>query len=263
MKRFLEDVKKFNHYTFYSAKSELKSEVAGSYLSWIWWILDPLLYMLVYTFVASFVFGATMPYFPVFVFIGLNCWQLFQRTVRNCVKLVSSNKSIVTKVYIPKYIFIFQKIGVNGFKMLVSFILTAIFMTIYGVPFSFKIFYIIPLLLILGIITFAFSSIIMHFGVFVEDLLNIVTVGLQLTFYMSGIFFSIESRITAKHELIGNILTYLNPVALVITDIRNVLLYDTNPHFLALGIWLAICLVISIIGIKIVYKYENSYVKII
>lgn len=47
------------------------------------------------------------------------------------------------------------------------------------------------------------------------------------------------------------------------TDIRNSLLYNQAPHFAALGIWLAICLVISVIGIKIIYRYENSYVKII
>lgn len=263
MKRVFTDVKKFWNYTSYNVKAELKSEVAGSFLSWVWWILDPLLYMCVYTFVADFVFGAGMEYFPIFVFIGLNCWQLFNKTVRNSVKLVSNKKGIVTKVYIPKYMFILEKIGTNGFKMLVSFALTAVFMIIWGVPFSFRMFYFIPLAIMVGIVSFAFSTIIMHFGVFVEDLLNIVTVGLQLVFYMSGIFYSIEDRIVAKHNLIGRVMIYGNPIALIMTDMRNVLLYNKDPHFLALGIWLAICLLISVIGVKIIYKYENSYVKII
>ncbi len=264
MNRFVNDIKKFFNYSSYNVKAELKSEVAGSFLSWLWWILDPLLYMCVYAFVAGVIFGASSkPYFLVFVFIGLNCWQFFNRVVRNSVKLVSNKKSIVTKVYIPKYMFIFEKIGTNGFKMLVSFIITAVFMIYYQVPLSLNMLWVAPLLLMLGIVAFAFSSIIMHFGVFVEDLLNIVTVGLQLVFYLSGIFYDITDRLAAKHPTMCNILVYGNPVALIITDIRNTLLYNQAPHFLALGIWLVIALVISTIGIKIIYRYENSYVKII
>lgn len=199
----------------------------------------------------------------VFVFIGLNCWQFFNRVVRNSVKLVSNKKSIVTKVYIPKYMFILEKIGTNGFKMLVSFVITTLFMVYYQVPLSLNMLWVVPLLIMLGIVSFAFSTIIMHFGVFVEDLLNIVTVGLQLVFYMSGIFYDIADRLATKHPTMCNILVYGNPVALIMTDIRNSLLYNQAPHFAALGIWLAICLVISVIGIKIIYRYENSYVKII
>ena len=36
--------------------THLRAEVAGSYLNWLWWILDPLLFMLVYTFVVRVVF---------------------------------------------------------------------------------------------------------------------------------------------------------------------------------------------------------------
>ena len=56
MNRFISDLKKYRNYTIYAAKSELKSEVANSHLSWLWWILDPLLFMIVYSFVALIVF---------------------------------------------------------------------------------------------------------------------------------------------------------------------------------------------------------------
>mgnify|MGYP003293285652 CR=1 FL=1 len=267
MKRFINDVKKFFNYSSYNVKAELKSEVAGSFLSWLWWILDPLLYMVVYAFVASVIFNNKgTPAFLAFVFIGLNCWQFFNRVVRNSVKLVSNKKSIVTKVYIPKYMFVFEKIGTNGFKMLVSFIITVLFMIYYylqgEIVISLNMLWLFPLLIMLGIISFAFSVIVMHFGVFVEDLLNVVTVGLQLVFYLSGIFYDI-GRSLSKHPNLKDLLYYGNPVALIITNIRNTLLYGMTPDFFALGIWLAVCLVISIVGVKIIYKYENSYVKII
>ncbi len=263
MKRFFNDAKRFWNYTIYSAKSDLKAEVAGSFLGVLWWVLDPLLYMLVYSFVAVFVFGSSEPYFPVFVFIGLNTWQFFDKCVKQGVKLVKSKKSIVTKVYIPKFVFIFEKMGVFGVKMLISSALTVLFMIIYRVPVSWKFLWIIPLWSLLILLTYGITTFITHFGVFVEDLLNVITVVLQLGFYLSGIFYSIETRILPKHHLIGTLLIHCNPIALIMTDLRNVLLYDGEPHYLSLLIWTAIGIVISAIGTRLIYKYENSYVKVI
>ena len=39
--QFFEDMKKYKSYMVYATKSELKSEVADSYLNWVWWILEP------------------------------------------------------------------------------------------------------------------------------------------------------------------------------------------------------------------------------
>lgn len=106
MNQFISDMKKYQKYTIYAAKSELKSEVANSHLSWLWWILDPLLFMIVYSFVAVIVFQKSEPYLPVFIFIGYNSWNFFSACLRQSVKLVAANKPIVSKVYIPKFILI-------------------------------------------------------------------------------------------------------------------------------------------------------------
>ena len=102
-KRFFTDIRKYFHYSIVSARSQLKSEVANSYLNWLWWILDPLCFMLIYTFIFGYVFQAREPYFPVFIFIGLSMWDFFNRMVTGSIKIVKNNKAIVSKVYLPKY----------------------------------------------------------------------------------------------------------------------------------------------------------------
>lgn len=267
MGRFLKDSKKFFNYIIFSSKAELKSEVADSFLSWLWWFLDPLLYMLVYSFIAVVVFKSSVPYFPVFVFLGLNTWTFFSKTVKSSVKLVSNKKMIVTKVYIPKYMFVFEKIGVYGFKMVVSNLLVVITMIGYRVPLTWRVVWIIPITLVLIMVTFGVSTIVMHFGVFVEDLLNVITVVLQLGFYLSGIFYSIEpigTKIVGRvPEPYDHLLVKLNPMALLITDLRRVLLYGCDPHWVMLIAWFFAGVVLSLIGTTIIYKFENSYVKVI
>ncbi|MCI8858041.1 MAG: ABC transporter permease [Lachnospiraceae bacterium] len=261
LKRFINDTKKYWESAKFSAKSSLKSEVASSHLSWLWWILDPLLFMLVYSFIALIVFGRGEKYFAAFVFIGLSSWNFFSKTVRQSVRLVSQNSAIVSKVYLPKYVLVYTQIMINGFKMLISFVLVIGIMIIYRVPVDYNLLFVIPLFLTLGLLTFGISSIMLHFGVWVDDLFNVVNVLLKLVFYLSGIFYNIANRNIP--EPYAGILLKGNPIAFVMNELRNCMIYSTTPDLVWLAVWFVAGIILSVIGVKIIYKYENSYVKVI
>lgn len=263
LKRFINDMKKDYHYAFYSAKAELKAEVAGSYLNWIWWILEPICLMLIYTLIFGYVFNASEQYFTVFIFIGITLWDFFSRNLKNSVKMVKKNKPIVTKVYIPKFILIFSKMLVNGFKMLISFGIVVLMMLIYRIPVSINLIYVLPLLVDVFLLCFGIMCILLHFGVYVEDLANVVNIALKLMFYLTGIFFSIETRIGKKFPVLAAVLGKANPMAYIITGMRKCLIYAQRPDLSVMIIWFVISLMISIIGVRVIYKNENSYVKVI
>lgn len=260
MRKFYQDIKKYKHYIQYSIKANLKAEVSDSYLNWLWWILDPLLFMLVYTFVATIVFGKSEPYFPIFVFIGLNAWKFFNSTVTKSVRLIRIYKGTLSKIYTPKYVFVLVTMFVNLFKMAVAFTIVLIMIPCYRVPITYHVIYAIPTFLVLIIITFSLSCLGMHAGVFFADLSNIITVVFKLVFYMSGIFYSIPKRVPSPFS---ELLLHLNPIALIIDSLRNCLLYGQNPNAQWLLLWSAISIVCGVVGIKLIQKYENTYVKVI
>lgn len=260
MKRFYNNIKKYFNYSIYSAKSELKSEVADSYLNWLWWILDPVAFMIIYTFIVEVVFKSSEPNFPVFVFIGLTVWNFFNLMVSGSVKLVTSNKGIVTKIYIPKYVLLLYKSFVYLFKMFISMGLVCVLLLIYKVPLSFTIINIIPVLIVLYLVSFGISSILMHFGIFVEDLSNVTAIVLKLLFYLSGIFYSVVTRIPAPYNFY---LLNFNPGAFFVHQFRLVLLYGKSPDYIGLGIWFVVGILLTSLGVKIIHKYENSYAKVI
>lgn len=261
MKRFINDCKKYYKYAIYSGKAELKSDIAQSHLSWLWWILDPLLFMLVYTFVALVVFGRAEQYFSAFIFIGYTSYKFFEKTLKGSVRLVVANKAIVRKVYIPKHILLFRKMYVNGFTSAVSFMLVFCTMAIYRVPLTYHVISFIPLVLLLFLITFGFSTILMHFGVFVEDLSNLISVGLRLVFYMSGVFYSLEKRLDS--EILRTVLLKCNPIAFIIDQMRNALLYGKGINWKLYFVWIVISIALAAIGLRLIYKNENGYVKVI
>ena len=260
MKRFFKDIGRYWNYSLYAAKSELKAEVANSYLNWLWWILDPLAFMVIYVFMVQFVFHTSEQYFPVFVFIGLTCWNYFNTSLSGSVKLVSSNKAIVTKVYVPKYILLLVKTFKYAFKMMISWALVIFLMLFFKVPFHATIGYWFLIMPVLLVVTFGISTILLHFGIFVEDLFNVTNIALKLLFYLSGIFYSIGSRLSGTF---GTILLKCNPIAFIMDQSRNVLIYGKAPDFDWLLIWFVIGCVLSWIGVTIIHKYENSYAKVI
>jgi len=215
--------------------------------------------MLIYTFLAVVVYKSKMDYFPVFVFIGITFWNFFSKTLTSSVRLVPTNREIVTKVYIPKFILLFTKISINAVKFFISFTLVIICMLIYQVPISINILYFIPIFLVLFVFTFGLSTIFMHFGVFVKDLTNLTNIGLKLAFYASGVFFAIKTMVPEPYN---QLIILLNPMAALISECRNVMIYKLPINFGLIGIWFIISIILCYIGIKTIYKYENTYVKV-
>jgi len=258
-KRFIKDLKKYFRYSVVAAKSQLKSEVANSYLNWVWWILDPLCFMLIYTFIFGYVFSAKELYFPIYIFIGLSMWDFFNRTMTNSVKIVKNNKSVVSKVYFPKFVLILIKIWVNGFKMIISFGIIAAMMIVFRVPLSLNILFAVPVLVILGLFSFGCACYLLHFGVYVEDLSNVITIVLRFVFYLTGVFYNIEKRIPVW----GIYLNRFNPLAFLMTSMRNCVIYEQMPDIKTLLFWFIVSLMLAMLGIRKIYKEENSYVKAI
>ena len=260
MSRFFNNIKKYYKYAIYSAKAELKSEVADSYLNWLWWIIEPVCFMLIYTFVFGYVFKNSEPYFASFIFVGLTCWEFFNRMINGSVKLITSNRDLVTKVYIPKYILLLSKSFTYLFKLGISFVITIILMLFQHVPLSWHMVFFIPILIVLYLFSFGIGLILMHFGVTFNDLANLTNIGLKMVFYVSGVFYNISKRLKGT---LSHVLLFVNPIAFIMNESRKVLISKTFPNFIFLGIWFLVSILLCMLGVHVIHKNENSYAKVI
>ena len=260
MGKFFSNIKKYYKYAVYSAKAELKSEVADSYLNWLWWVVEPFCFMLIYVFVFGVVFKNNTPYFASFVFIGLTSWDFFNRMVSGSVKIITNNRDLVTKVYIPKYILLLSKSFTYIFKMGISLVITLGLMVFQGVPFTWHILFMIPIFIVLYIISFGIGLILMHFGVTLNDLSNLTNIALRMVFYLSGIFYNINQRLNGT---LRYLLIRVNPIAFCMNELRKVMIQNLMPNFAVLFLWLIVGILLCMIGINLIHKNENSYAKVI
>ncbi len=259
-KRFMKDLKRYMPYAIWEAKSDLGTEVASSYLNWLWWLIEPFCMMLIYTLIFGYVFKASEQYFPVFIFTGITMWGFFSRSVNGSVGTVRGGREIITKIYMPKYILLLSKMFVNGFKMMVSFGVIAVMMIVFRVPINWNVIWAIPILLVLFLFTFGVGSIMMHYGVYVNDLGYITGIVLHMMMYLSGVFYKISKRIPEPY---GDIIENFNPVALFISSMRSAILYCETPRMGIVAVWGLISLILVSLGVFTIYSNENSYVKVI
>ncbi len=258
--RFLDDVYKYYKYAVQSAKADLRSEVANAYLDWMWWLIEPFCMMLIYTLIFGVVFKASEEFFPIFIFSGLAIWTFFSRGINVSVNIVRSSKGIISKVYLPKFILLFSRMLVNGFKMMVSFAVVVVMMIVFHVPISGNIFYFLPIMIVFFLFTFGLGSILMHFGVYVNDLSYIVGIILSMLMYFAGTFYSISNRIPAPF---GELVEQFNPIAFFIASTRNAILYCKEPQLDLLIMWTLVSFVLLALGVYTIYRNENAYVKVI
>ena len=259
MNYYLKNLGKYKEYIFYAARARLRSEVANSYLNWIWWILEPLFDMVVYIIVFGYFFKVREEYFAIFLYIGISMWSFFSKSVIGSVGLVKRNRDIITKIYIPKSVLLLKDLLVNLFKMLLSFIVIGVMMLFYGVRLQARFIFVIPLFLTLLLFTYGISCFLLHLGVYYEDLEYFVAVLLNIWMYFSGLFYSIDRLLPG---VAGQLLLTVNPMAFLINSMRNALVYGKSISVGWYFLWLLISGLLSVCGIVLIRRNENSYVKL-
>ena len=255
---FFRDVRRYWNYIWYSALSELRAQVQGSYLGWMWWILDPLLFMVVYAFVTIVVFGQSIENFPIFVFLGIVVWEFFSTTVGSSVEVIRSYAAVTQKVYIPKFVIIISKMMVSFIKMSIGLWIVMIAVIVVRIPLSIHLLSAIPLLAVLILLSFGISVLVAHAGVYVSDLSNVMTVVLRFLFYLSGVFYSIQ-HIPEQWRTIYN---FAVPTGFIINQMRAAIMYATAIDYAILAWWFAIGLLVSVAALAIMRKHEKEYMKI-
>ena len=259
-KKFFSELVKYAQYVNYAAKSDLKAEVANSYLNRLWWILEPFFSMLVYVIVFGQVMGQSVENYATFVFSALLMWGFFSKTLNYSVKCVRTNRDIVTKVYVPKHVLLISNMILNFYKLVFSLIVLIPMLFIFRVHIGWEIFWVIPAYLLMIIFSFGLGMIFLHYGVYVDDLSYAVQILLQMLMFLSGMFYEV---VTTLPSPLNAILMCGNPAAMFIDTMRNALLYRTIVNVPLIIIWTVIAILLSYIGIHIVYKNENGYVKVV
>jgi lipopolysaccharide transport system permease protein len=242
----------------YKSWADLRSEARRYYISYAWWILEPIMEMFIFYLVFGVLLVRGGENFIQFLLVGLVTWKWFGTTVQHCGISIISARGIISQSSLPKIIFPTVHIVTDSFKALIVLLLVIIFLVFTGFPIN-KTYVVIPFIafiqvLLIMAVGYSLGAIVPYF----PDLTIIIGLFLRIMFYLSGIFYDPSTISEDKRALL-----FLNPMAKIIDTYRGVLMHQAWPDPYPL-IKIGLVSVFIIIGASTFIKRNDTiYPKIV
>ena len=223
----------------------------------VWALIFPLLMLLVYTFIFTYIFSArgtvleeSRPLYAVWLFCGMAVFGLFQATVMRGCGLVLENPQYVTKVVFPLEILPVANLGASAMYTAIEIALVllgvAVFhKTVYATSVMLPVVLLPMLMVSLGVSWFLASL-----TVFIRDVANVtVIVVSQFLFFLTPIFWKRKQLEAELPEL--SWIVDVNPFAGIVENARRCLLHGLMPE---LGTW-AVSMLIGLVAMQLGYAW--------
>jgi ABC-2 type transport system permease protein len=255
-------------------RKELKVKYAASVLGAVWSLLNPLVYLAVFSFVAE-VLGAGIANYPVYLLSGLLAWNLFSASMGSGARAVLDNANLVKKVAFAREILPLAAVGVG----LVDFALQSAVLLLYIIASGYGLHLpelaLWPLAFVtLLVLTVALSLWFSAWNVRYRDVGHLLNIALLVWFWATPIVYA-EFQVQRLAERgtwfgIPRLTFYLlNPMVDVVAGFHRALygvvspvvgqepvLFDRSLGWVA-GI-LTITLVVSLLGLRLAWGYFFS-----
>jgi len=243
---------------FYLTYAELKSESKKFFVSYLWWIVEPVVNMAVYYVVFGVLLNRGTDNYIAFLLIGLIPWRWFSAAVMQSSMIIGQQKQLIKRVVVPKTIFPTVNVLTHTFKFVIVFAVLVLFLMILGMNPSIHYLALIPLLISQFFFILGVSYVLCSFVPFMMDLKLAINSAIMMLFFLSGIFFSGEN-------LTGNARTlfYLNPLAHMIEAYRDILLKQHWPSSLGIFILFSLGVVAMFLGRFLLHKWSHMYPKVL
>lgn len=210
---------------------EIKLKYKRSVLGIVWSVLNPLLMMTIMGVVFSHMFRADIPNYLVFYLAGFLPYSFLQEATNGSLTAIIGNTGLLTKVYVPKYIFPVAKTAVALVNMGFAFIAFTAIAAITGVHASLALL-VVPLIFLgLAMFVLGLGLIFSTVAVFFRDMIHFHSILMMMWMYLTPIFYP-ASIIPARFRWVID----ANPLYLYIQSFRMVVLngaFPSGPRLLA------------------------------
>lgn len=244
-------------FVWYRSLAEIRADISRSFLGLMWWVVEPLIYMGIFYLVFGFVFNQRGEGYISFLLCGLVIWKWFDSTVRSSSMSVVQNMAIIYQVYLPKIVFPAVAALITAARFFLVFVLLITFLLIDGAYFSSAWITDLPILIVIQIVLmFGFSLIFAAIIPLVPDVKFLLDNGMSLLFFVSGIFFRIDSVPQSVRYFFD-----LNPIAILIQNYRLVLLDGRNIDWGDLLPVIVVSVALLLLGVVLIRYFDRSYAK--
>jgi lipopolysaccharide transport system permease protein/teichoic acid transport system permease protein len=249
----------------YLVAADLKRTHADTALGQAWWLLDPILQMLVYYFLFAVIFQRQTEDFLLFLFAAILPWKWFSTTVNSAMNSVVGRQGLIRQVQFPKIVLPTATTIAETFSFAIGLIALGFLFIPYHDRLSLWVLAIPLIAAVQFVFGLAVAVVLAAANAFYRDVANVMGHLIRLLFYVSPALYALWE---VPNEDLQKLMM-LNPLAILLTAYRTVtwgtetVNHGTQPDFLALGILLAVSAVLLVIAIALFKRVEPAFARIL
>lgn len=236
------------------ALKELKIRYKRSFLGFLWALLNPLLQMIVLAVVFSTVMRIPIPHFAVFLISVLIPWTFFSQSLLYAADSIVNNCDLIKKVRVPKVIFPVAALTSNMINFFLSLIPLFLIVVVLGNPLYLTWLYLPVPLLALTMLTLGASLFVAALNVYYRDVAHILTILLQLWFYVTPILYPIA--MFGKYQWLFK----LNPLYFALGGFRMAIYEGGLPSASSIAFSFIYGALALLIGYAVFRKNQDQFV---
>ena len=249
------EIKKYRFLIRQLVGRDFKAKYKRSVLGMLWSFLNPLLMMSVQYYVFSTIFKSNIPNFAAYLIVGTVMYGFFSEACSLALSSILDNASLITKVYMPKYIYPLTRTMSSVINLSISIIPLLLVCLVTGVHFQkaaiLSLFFFVCLILFcLGLGLLLSTSM-----VFFRDTQFLWGVVSLMWMYATPIFYPEE--IIPEHMRAALL---LNPLYHFLRAARLCLLDGRSPEPMVYALCLGIAVGTLLIGAGVFRRYQDRFV---
>lgn len=247
-------------------KREITSRYRGSSLGMLWSFINPLLMLIVYTFVFSVVFKAKWPgtaeesksQFAIILFAGMIVHAFFCEVLNLSSNNIVGNSNYVKKVVFPLEILTIITTFAALFNMLISTVVLFLINFLLGDSLHWTILLTPIVVFPIFILAIGVGWLVSALGVYIRDIGQFMGVLTSLLLFLSPVFFSLNSLPEQFRGIIE-----LNPLTFIIEEFRKVFIFGELPNFYGLLKYLLFSSVFCFFSYKLFIKLRKGFADVL
>lgn len=207
------------------ARMALRADASTMYLGYVWWVLEPLLFVAIFYLVFGIILESGRADFLMFLIVGKLPFQWFSGGVNSSANSIVGAKAVISQVNIPKALLPLSKVQESTYRQMAVFSLMFFLLISDGYRPSFHWLWVIPLFLVQYLVIGFLAMICASLVCAARDFAKVIQLFVVGMMFASGIFWDVRSLDPVVQSMV---LTY-NPIALLIDSYRQVLMFDRVP----------------------------------
>ena len=248
-------------------KREVIGRYKGSIMGMTWSFFNPILLLVVYTFVFSEIFKSrwggsggddSKTQFAVVLFVGMIFLNLFNDVLNRAPNLILANTNYVKKVIFPLEILPIISMGSALFHAMISLLVLLTAIILFNGYIHWTAVYIPLIFFPLIIVTTGLAWILASVGVFLRDVGQTISIITIILTFLSPVFYPINA-VPEKFRF----LIMTNPLTFIIEQARDSLIWGHPPNWTGLIIYNIAALTVAWIGFIWFQKTRKGFADVL